>query len=58
MNNKATEAQKNVVIANAAFAIQVIEPRKSLEECIAIAGESLESGKARNVLKKFLEINH
>ena len=29
MNNKATEAQKNVVIANAAFAIQVIEPRKS-----------------------------
>ena len=58
MNNKATEAQKNVVIANAAFAIQVIEPRKSLEECIAIAGESLESGKARNVLKKFLGINH
>lgn len=58
MNNKATEAQKNVVIANAAFAIQVIEPRKSLEECIAIAGESLESGKARNVLKRFLEINH
>jgi anthranilate phosphoribosyltransferase len=58
MNNKATEAQRNVVIANAAFAIQVIEPRKSLEECIAIAGESLESGKARNVLKRFLEINH
>ncbi|MDR0745510.1 MAG: anthranilate phosphoribosyltransferase [Mediterranea sp.] len=58
MNNKATEAQKNVVIANAAFAIQVIEPRKSLEECIAIAGESLESGKARNALKRFLEINH
>jgi anthranilate phosphoribosyltransferase len=58
MNNKATEAQKNVVIANAAFAIQVIDPQKSSEECIAIAGESLESGKARNVLKRFLEINH
>jgi anthranilate phosphoribosyltransferase len=57
MNNKATEAQKNVVVANAAFAIQVIEPQKSLEECIAMARESLESGKARNVLKRFLEIN-
>jgi anthranilate phosphoribosyltransferase len=57
MNNNATEAQKNVVIANAAFAIQVIEPQKPMEECIAIAGESLESGKARNVLKRFLDLN-
>ncbi|MDR3119576.1 MAG: anthranilate phosphoribosyltransferase [Mediterranea sp.] len=58
MNNKATEAQTNAVVANAAFAIQVIEPQKPMEECIAIARESLESGKARNVLKRFLEINH
>lgn len=57
MNNKATAAQKNVVIANAAFAIQVIEPQRALEECISIARESLESGKARNVLNKFIEIN-
>lgn len=57
LNNKATAAQKNVVIANAAFAIQVIEQEKSLEECIAIAKESLESGKARLTLKNFLEIN-
>lgn len=57
MNNKATAAQKNVVIANAAFAIQVIEQEKSLEECIAMAKESLESGKARLTLKNFLEIN-
>ena len=57
MSNKATDAQKNVVVANAAFAIQVIEPQKSLEECVSIARESLESGKARNVLNKFVEIN-
>lgn len=57
MNNKATDAQKNVVIVNAAFAIQVIELQKSLEECVSIARESLESGKARRALKKFIEIN-
>ena len=57
MNNKATAAQKNVVIANAGFAIKIIEQQKPLEECIAIARESLESGKARDVLKKFIEIN-
>lgn len=57
MNNKATEAQKNVVIANSAFAIQVIEPEKSIDNCIGMARESLESGKARATLKKFLTIN-
>lgn len=57
MNNKATAAQKNVVIANAAFAIHVIEPHKSLEECVSMAKESLESGKAYRVLKRFIELN-
>ena len=57
INNTATAAQKDVVIANAGFAIQVIEPQKSLDECMAIARESLESGKTRKVLKKFIEIN-
>lgn len=57
INNQATPAQKNVVIANAAFAIQVIEPQKHIEACIDIAKESLESGKARSALNKFIEIN-
>lgn len=57
MNNRATEAQKNVVIANSAFAIQIIESGKTIEQCIDIARESLESGKAMATLKKFLTIN-
>lgn len=57
MEGTATEAQKNVVIVNAAFAIRVICPEKPIEECIALARESLESGKARETLKKFVELN-
>lgn len=57
MNNRATEAQKNVVIVNAAFAIQVIHPEKTIEECIALAKESLESKRALTTLKKFIELN-
>ena len=57
LDNKATEAQKNTVIANAAFSIQTINSNLSIEECIAQARESIESGNAKKVLKKFLEIN-
>jgi anthranilate phosphoribosyltransferase len=57
MNDCALEAQKNVVIVNSAFAIRVIEPQKSIDECIAIARESIESKKALNTLKKFIELN-
>lgn len=57
MANTATQAQKDVVIVNAAFAIQVICPEKSIETCIGIARESLESGAAQATLKKFVELN-
>ncbi|WP_321331152.1 anthranilate phosphoribosyltransferase [uncultured Bacteroides sp.] len=57
MNNIATEAQKNVVIINAAFAINIIQSEKSIYECIDIARESLESGKALLTLKKFIDLN-
>ena len=57
MEGTATEAQKNVVVVNAAFAIQVICPDKPIEECIALARESLDSGKAKETLKKFVELN-
>ena len=53
----ATEAQKNVVIANAAFAIQTYEGGKDINECVAAARESLCSGKALAALKKFVEVN-
>ncbi len=57
LNNQATDAQRNCVIANSAFAIQVIEPQKKIDECIAIATESLASGRARQAFEKFIEIN-
>lgn len=58
LENTATEEQKNVVIINSAFAIQVLEQgKKDINECIAIARESLESGKALQVLKTFIEYN-
>lgn len=55
--NQSTEAQHDVVIANAAYAIQVIQSEKQIEECIAIAKDSLDSGAALDVLKKFVAIN-
>ncbi len=58
LSNQATESQKNVVIANAAFAIHVMESgKKSIEDCMATARESLESGKALATLKKFITLN-
>ena len=57
LKNKATSAQRDVVIANSAFAIQVIESQKSIFECIDMAKQSLVSGKALQVLNKFVELN-
>jgi anthranilate phosphoribosyltransferase len=57
INNTAPETQKNVVLVNAAIAIQTIEAHQDFQTCIQIARESLESGKAKETLKKFLEIN-
>lgn len=56
--DKALPGQKNVVLANAAFGIQVLEKgQKDIEECIAIARESIESGRALATFKKFVELN-
>lgn len=55
--DKATEQQKNCVIANAAFAIRTLEPSLPIEEAIAQARESIESGAALRAFKKFMSIN-
>ena len=55
--NEAAPAQRDSVLINASFAIQAIEQSKNIEECVAIAKESLESGKAYATLKKFVELN-
>ena len=52
LQNTCTEAQKNVVCANAALAIQTLCPEKSLVDCVAEAKQSIESGKAYTTLKK------
>lgn len=57
INNTATTAQKNAVIANAATAIQTIDSTISFEEAIAQARESIESRRTRETFKKFLELN-
>lgn len=58
LENRALPAQKNVVLANAAFGIQVTEKgKKSIEECVEIARESIDSGKALATFRKFAEIN-
>ena len=58
LENRALPAQKNIVLANAAFGIQVLEKgKKSLEECIDVARESIDSGAALRTFRKFAEIN-
>lgn len=57
ISNTATKAQTNAVIANAATAIQTINPQLSFGDAIAEARESLESGKTKETFLKFLTLN-
>ena len=57
LSNNTTDARCNVVIANAAMAIKVICPNKPLSDCLAEARQSLASGKAKAVLKRYVELN-
>lgn len=54
LKGKGTTPQKEVVIANAGFAIYCGHKSKSLEEAIGIARESLESGKAYAKFKSLI----
>ena len=57
LEGRATDAQKSVVLANAACGISVIDRNLSVEESIALCRESLDSGKALAAFKRFVEIN-
>ncbi len=57
LNNRATEAQSNAVIINAAFAIQLRSKGKTIEEAIEEARESIRSGRAADALKRFIALN-
>ncbi len=55
LNDEATPAQKSVVAANAGLAIHCLRPAQPLEDCIAEARESLESGRARQALQRVVK---
>ncbi len=55
LEGKGTEAQTNVVLANAALAIQLMN-KKTIEESLEEASESIKSGKAHNSLKRLIQI--
>ncbi len=54
LEGNGTKAQNRVVVANAAVALNCIFPEETLEDSIAKANESLESGAALGALKKLL----
>lgn len=54
LENKSTEIQKQAVLANAALAIHCANPSVSLIDSVAMARESLVSGKALNCFKKLV----
>lgn len=55
ITGKGTDAQNNVVIANAGMSINCVYPDKDIDTCIDMARESLLSGKAHKALKLLLE---
>ncbi len=57
LSGVATSAQRDCVVVNSAYAINVMEPQKSIEECVAIARGTIDSGRAMECLKRFIEIN-
>lgn len=57
LEGTSTKGQKNVIIANAACGIGIMNPNLSIEETISLARESLDSGKAIATFKKFVELN-
>ncbi len=57
LKNNASRARRDVVIANGTMGLQACYPEKSLDECLDMARESLESGSALNVFKTLMEMN-
>ncbi len=55
LNDEATTAQKQVVLANAGLALYAANPSLSLTDAIATARESLESKRALACFKKLIE---
>lgn len=57
LKNQCTQAQKEVVCANAGMAIHTARPETPIQDAIALAKENLESGKALATFEKFLALS-
>ena len=57
LEGTSTPSQKNVILANAACGISVMNPNLSIEESVDEARQSLDSGKALQAFRRFVEIN-
>ncbi len=55
LDGKGTKEQTDVVLANAGMSLQVVYPEKELTECVAMARESLDRGKALQSLKSVIQ---
>lgn len=54
LDGNGTEAQNNVVLTNAAFALKTFDAKRSFKEAFALAKESLVSGKAKECLQTLI----
>lgn len=57
LDGEATAAQRDCVVANAAFAIQLMEPSLTLQEAIIKARMALDHGTARRCFDRFRAVN-
>ncbi len=57
LQGKGTLAQKEVVVANAGLGLKAYYPEKNILECVELARESLESGKANSALNTLIDMN-
>ena len=57
LDNNGSQAQKEVVMANAALALKACFPEEGLGDCVARAEESIESGAAKNAFTTLIEMN-
>ncbi len=56
LSGEGTQAQNQVVLANAGLALYAANRSKSLEQCIGEAKEALMSGRAMNTFKKLISL--
>ncbi len=57
LRGNGSEAQENVVCANAAAALKILHPDKNLIDSVETARESLRSGKALNCFVKLIDLS-